>query len=535
MKNMRIKKDTALKTETQPRDDHQVTLIVELETEQMEGAKHRAARKISERKSIPGFRPGKAPYEVVVRSFGESVISEEAVDLLLDEVYPKALEEAKLEPAAAGSLEKVEDLDKKPKFTFTVPLAPTLNLDDYRKIRLPYDWKEPGEDKVEEAIIELRRMYAKTESVSRPIETGDFVMIDLKGVNAKASGNEAPAIDRPGLPVFVSDTEKGDEFPFRGFSKELIGLSGDENKSFNHKYEKVYKDENLQGKTIKFDIKVKMVRGSILPDLNDDFAKQVGPFDNLQALHDAVRANLATQSKAEYDDDYFAKLLEKIKEKATIKYPPQVLAHELEHVMEDLKSRLAEQGLDMAAYLKSREMDEEKFITEEARPIAVKRLERSLIMDELAKVEKIDVSREMLQSSFEQTWGEYQSTTGFKKSMRGKSQPPKQLMNAVAMESANRAYVQQTLNRLKDIATGQAPELPNEEINMPGARKSSKAGSKKRSKTTGVKVADKKTAASTSALSKTKKPAGSSKISVAVSPSPKRTTSPKGKNGDTQL
>ena len=88
-----------MKIETQPRDDHQVTLIVELEPEQMEGAKHRAARKISERKSIPGFRPGKAPYEVVVRSFGERVITEEAVDLLLDEVYPKALEEAKLEPA----------------------------------------------------------------------------------------------------------------------------------------------------------------------------------------------------------------------------------------------------------------------------------------------------------------------------------------------------------------------------------------------------------------------------------------------------
>jgi hypothetical protein len=88
----REKKDEALKIETQPRDDHQVTLTVEIEAEQMEGAKHRAARKISERKSIPGFRPGKAPYVVVVRSFGEAAISEEAVDLLLEEVYPKALE-----------------------------------------------------------------------------------------------------------------------------------------------------------------------------------------------------------------------------------------------------------------------------------------------------------------------------------------------------------------------------------------------------------------------------------------------------------
>jgi len=519
-----------LKIETQPRDDHQVTLIVELETEQMEGAKHRAARKISERKSIPGFRPGKAPYEVVVRSFGESVISEEAVDLLLDEIYPKALEEAKVEPAAAGSLEKVEDLDKKPKFTFTVPLAPTADLGDYRSIRFPYDWKEPGEDKTVEAIEELRRMYAKTESVSRPIEAGDFVMIDLKGVREKAAEGEAPAIDRPGLPVFIRDGEKDDEFPFKGFSKELVGLNVEESKSFSHKYGKDYKDENLQGHTIKFDAKIKMVRGSILPDLNDDFAKQAGPFENLKVLREAVKANLATQSKTEFDDDYFAKLMEKIKEKATIKYPPQVLDHELEHVMEDLKSRLAQQGLDMTAYLKSREMDEEKFVAEEARPIAVKRLERSLIIDELAKVEKIEVSKDILQSSFEQTWGEYQGDANFQKSMRGKSQPPKRLMNAVAMESANRAYIQQTLNRLKDIATGQAPELSlEEEMNKPTAKKSSKAAFPKSNKTAGVKALADKKAASTATSSKAKKPAESSKKLATRKPSPKETSSPKKK------
>jgi trigger factor len=484
-------KDNALKIETQPRDDHQVTLIVELETEQMEGAKHRAARKISERKSIPGFRPGKAPYEVVVRSVGESVISEEAVDLLLDEIYPKALEESKLEPAAAGSLEKVENLDKKPKFSFTVPLAPIVNLGDYRSIRLTYKWKEPGEDKVDEAVEDLRRMYAKTESVNRSIQPGDFVMIDLKGVKIKVAEGETPVIDRPGMPVFIRDIEKDDEFPYKGFSKVLVGLNNEDKKSFNHKYPKDYKDQNLQGQTVKFDLTVQMVRGSILPDLNDDFAKQAGPFENIQALRDAIKANLASQSKAEYDDEYFAKLMEEIKVRATIKYPPQVLNHELEHVMEDLKSRLSQQGLDMSAYLKSREMDEEKFIAEEARPIAVKRLERSLIVDELTKVEKIEVSRDILKSTFEQTWGEYQSNTEFQKTMKGKSQPPKQLMNAVAMESANRAYVQQTLNRLKEIAIGKAPELPStDEPKTVNTKKSSKTNiSKSRKIAQGTKKA----------------------------------------------
>jgi len=503
-----------LKIRTQPRDDHQVTLIVELDSEQLEGAKHRAARKISERKSIPGFRPGKAPYEVVVRSFGESVISEEAVDLLLDEIYPKALEESKLEPAAAGSLEKVEDLDKKPKFTFTVPLVPTTDLGDYRSIRMPYVWIEPGDEKTVEAVDELRRMYAKTESVSRPIEMGDFVMIDLKGVKVNANEDEPTAIDRPGLPVFVREAEKEDEFPFKGFSKELVGMIGEESKSFSHKYKKGYKDENLQGQTVKFDLKVKMVRGSILPELNDAFAKQVGPFENLEALREAVKANLATQSKAEYDDDYFTKLIEIIKEKAVIKYPPQVIDHEMEHVMENLKSRLAEQGMDMSAYLKSREMNEEKFISEEAKPIAVKRLERSLIMDQIAKAENIEVSRDLLQSSFEQTWGEYQGDAGFQKSMRGKSKPPKQLMNSVAMESANRAYIQETLNRLKDIATGQIPELPIEkETKKPAVKKSTKPPSPKSTKKVGIKTTGEKKASATSSLKETSTPKRKKKTS----------------------
>ena len=498
-----------MKIETQPRDDHQVSMIVELETAQMEGAKHRAARRISERKNIPGFRPGKAPYDVVVRSFGESVIVEDAVDLLLDEVYPKALEEAKLEPGASGSLEKVEDLDKSPKFTFIVPLAPKVELGDYRSIRLPYEWQEPGEDKLNESIEELRQMYAKTETVDRPIQKGDFVMIDLKGVKAKAVEGEAPLIDRPGLPIFIRTDEKAEEFPFPGFSNELVGLSVGENKSFNHKYKKDDKDETLQGQTIKFDVTVKMVRGSTLPELNDEFAKQAGPFENLQALREAIKANLDTQSKGQYDDDYFARLMEKIKEGAVIKYPPQVVDHEVEHVMEDLKSRLVEQNIDMATYLKSREMDEEKFVAEEARPIAIKRLERSLVMDEIAKLEKIEVSQEMLQSSFQQTWGEYQGDTGFQKMTRGKSQPPKQLMNAVAMESANRAYVQQTLNRMKDIAAGSAPELASEtssatesEGGQPVAKKTTT-----RKKATGDKKPASKTAPTVKASSKAKKAA----------------------------
>lgn len=481
-------------------------MTVTLETSQMESAKRRAARKISERRSVPGFRPGKAPYDVMVRSFGEGVIVEEAVDLLLDEIYPKALEESKIEPGASGSLEKMEDLDKEPKFIFTIPLAPKVVLGDYRSVRVPYEWKEPTDEDVTKSLDELRQMYAKTETVERPIQENDFVMVDVKGVRVKAVEGEAPSFERTGFPVFIRNLEKTDEWPFPGFSTELLGKSKDEVVIFSHKFPKDHSEENLRGQTVKFEVNIKMVRGSILPELNDEFAKQLGPFENVQALRDTLKANLASRSKADYDDEFYTKVLDAIKANTVINYAPQTLEHELEHVMEDITSRLAKQNMDMAAYLKSREMDEEKFKSEEAKPTAIKRLERSLLMDELAKSEKIEVSKEQLDSTFQQTWYEMAGSEDFKKYMRGKAQPPKQMMNAVAMESANRAYLQQTLERLKLIATGMSPE-PAEETpdgkTIPGPKPNKKASSTRKS--AGPKTP-------TSASSKTKKkPASNAK------------------------
>ncbi len=491
-----------MKIETQPREDHQVTLIVDIEPQRMEGAKHRAARQISERTKIPGFRPGKVPYDVAVRYLGEERIDQEAIDLLLDEIYPEVLKEAKVEPSGPGSLDEVKSLNP-PKFVLTVPLAPTVDLGRYRSIRLPYEWQEPDEDKVTEAVEELRRMYSKTETVERPIQEGDFVLIDLKGVKEKAAEGEAPIMDRPGYPVFIRPEPKEDDWPFPGFSKELVGLEKDAARTFSHKYEKDFKDESLRGLTIQFEIKVKIVRGATLPALDDEFAKMAGPFENLQALRDAVRANLSAQSKVEYDDTYFVQLMDKIKEKATIKYPPQMVDHELEHVMQDLTARLAEQGLDMEAYLKTRQMDQEKFAAEEARPAAVKRLERSLIMEEVMRKEKIEVNEEMLNSTFQQTWSEFRSSADFARLMKGKNNPPKRLLDAVAMESANRAITQRTLDRLKEIATGQAGEEPAAEAEKAagGRGKKTAAGTKKSdasAKKNAKQPAVKKTAGKTS-------------------------------------
>jgi trigger factor len=469
-----------LKIKTTPRDDHQVTLTVEVENDRLESARRRAARRISERKTIPGFRPGKAPYEYVVRHVGEAVVTEEAIDLLLDELYPQVLEEAGIEAGAAGSLEKIDGLNEnRPVFTFTVPLAPTVDLGDYRAVRLPYDWESPGEEQVEQALQDLRQMYGKTETVTRPIEKGDFVMIDLKGVKAGAAEDEPPALERQSLPIFVRPEPRDDEWPFSGFSQQLIGLKTDESKTFSHKFPKDHPEEALRGAKVEFTVTVKIVRGTILPELNDEFARAAGPFENLEALRDAVRASLASQLKAEYEDDYFEQVMEKIRAGATIKYPPQMVEHEIEDVLEDLQRRLAEQNMDLDTYFKMCETTRDQFIEEEVRPIAIRRLERSLLMDEIVRREKIKVSEEALNASFQENWESFSATEEFQKIMRGKSQPPKRLVEAVAMQAAGQAMAEQTLKRLKEIATGQADEAaeaPAEKASRP--RKTS-AGEKK--------------------------------------------------------
>ena len=169
-----------MKIETTTREDHQVTLTVELEDDRMEGAKKRAARQLAKRGKIAGFRPGKAPYDVIRRQYGDEAIIEGAVDILLEEVYPQALEESKLEPSGPGTLEKVESIEPT-KFIFVVPLKPEVELGEYRKIRLAYKWKKPKKKEVDAKLEELQKMYATTVEVKRPIEESDYVMTAVKG------------------------------------------------------------------------------------------------------------------------------------------------------------------------------------------------------------------------------------------------------------------------------------------------------------------------------------------------------------------
>jgi trigger factor len=427
-------------------ENHEAKLVVEVEPEKMEQYKRRAARKISERGKIPGFRPGKAPYQMVVLNYGEQAVLEQAIDFFVDAEYSNILKEAEVEPGASGSLESIDSLEP-PKLTFRVPLAPEVDLGDYHSIRMPYEWSAPAQEQVDKAIEDLRQMYASTENVEREVQEGDYVLVDLK--------SETTEMNRESFPAFVRTEERDSEWPYNGFAKELVGMKPGDTRTIKHTFPEDWDVEELKGKEVEIEATVKTVRAVTLPELDDEFAKTVGAGETLDELVETVKKDVEARSKADYDDKYFVDLIEKVKEGAAFKYHQHSIEHEGEHVLEDLGNRLAQQGMDMDTYFKVRNTTREQFIEEEVTPVAQKRFERSLILDEIVRREKLGVSDESLDAEFNQTLNSLVMQGLDMKKLRGGKKGQQQLAQAVAMESANRLLTRNALDLLKSIAVGE--------------------------------------------------------------------------------
>jgi len=455
-------------------------LTVEVEAELMEASKRRAARQLAQRGKIPGFRPGKAPYDVIVRYYGEGAIIEQAMDLLIDEIYPKALEQAEIKPAAPGSLEKIEGMDP-PKLIFKVPLAPEVDLGNYRALRVPYQWSAPGEKELNAALDDLRERYSVTETVERPIQVGDLVLADVKGalVEAKNDDDFSARLSRTGLALVIRQDKAEDEWPFRGFSKELVGLKSGESKTIQHKFSKQAEDEALRGQTAQFEVTVKAVRGMTLPELDDDLAKMTGQFDTLEELKAGLMAGLMLRSQEDYDNQYYNDLINKIREGATVKYPPQLVEEEIQNLVDDLRAHMEEQGIDLEAYLKMQNTDLPTFTEKEVKPIAMRRLERTLILEKLAEVEDIQLDTKSLQDEFDQTFMELQQYVGFDiEKVEGGKKGQQKVAESIAMASARRLLTRRTFERMKAIATGEFEREQAEAEKKPKEASTGKKSSK---------------------------------------------------------
>jgi len=286
--------------------DHQVKLTVSIPPEPLEEAKRRAARQIAKKVKIPGFRPGKAPYAVVLRSVGESAIFQEAVELLADETYPKVLDEAEIKPWGPGSLKDIPAQDPLT-FEFVVPLQPEVTLSDYRALRFPYELKATTEEEVEQAIEDLRDRHATYETImDRPAREGDQVSIRIKAERKTVAENQSLALinERDSeLTINAESDDTSKEWPFSGFSRRLVGLNPGDEINFDYTYPEDSTLENLRGVEAVFYVQVVAIKLRTLPEVNEEFLKSLGEFKDVDEFRGIVRQNLERQAKALYDRD----------------------------------------------------------------------------------------------------------------------------------------------------------------------------------------------------------------------------------------
>ncbi len=386
-----------LKIDTQELEDRQVELTVEVPEDRVTAAKRSSAKRLSKDTRIPGFRPGKAPYEVIVSKFGEEVIFDEALDILGQEAYRDALENAELDPYAPGSLEEVVSRDPLV-LRFTVPLVPEVELGEYREIRIPFEAPEVTDEAVESMLEELRQRQALIEPVERPAEDSDIVVLDIHGELIDEENDEdVELVKQEGISILLDEET---DFPFKGIYEHLLGIAEGDEKTVEHTFPDDYTSEDLQNKRASFQLKCGGVKSRLVPEWSDDLAQSVGEFEDLLDLRIKIRESLTEQATQEAESAYAEQVMESVMEGAQVTYPPMVLENEVDHLLRDLEMRLSSQNLAFDDYLKI-EGKTTAEIRDDLKPAAQERVSRGLVLGQVVEEENLKVSDEDIDEQIE--------------------------------------------------------------------------------------------------------------------------------------
>jgi trigger factor len=403
-----------------------------------------AARRLSEKYSIPGFRKGKAPYQLVLRQFGEEYVREAAVEELGQKVYEEALDQSDLEPYAPGSL---TDISFEPVvFKYTVPLKPEVELGNYRRVRLPYQMPDITDEAVEKAMEHLREHHAVLEPVERPAAMGDVITLDVSGKLTDVPEGEFLMNDE-GVSLLL-DPESA--WPIPGFSEALVGISAGEEREIDRTFPEDYANESLRNRPAHFLAKVSAVKSRYLPEWSDDFAKELGEYETLLDLRVDVRKQLQQNSERTYNSEYSESVRDIVTAGATAVFPPVLVEREIDNLADDLDKRLREQNLNLDDYLKIESRTRES-LRDDLRPRAIERLKRALVLGKVIEVEGLDLEEGAIEQRIQQM-----------SAMFGKDgdRIVKMLSTADNRRSiALDLLTDRAVERLVAIAKGEAPEV----------------------------------------------------------------------------
>ncbi len=436
-----------------------VALEIEVDDDRLEGAMNKAVNRISQQVRIPGFRPGKAPRNIVERHVGRGAILQEALDQLVPDAYTEAVQAEEIEVIDQPDIEltSTEPLA----FKATVAVRPTIDLNDYLDIRIPLPEAKVTDEDREDALTELRRRFAMLEPVDRGIEWGDTIRAD---VTVDIEGQDEPHVE--------TDAEfavrEGGVVSLPGFIEELVGLERGGPHEIKIKLEDDFQVEELQGKEAAYTVTIHEVKQELLPEPDDEFAQSLEEdFETLDALKERIAIDLQEQKENAVRDEYRNELVDLLVARATLDYPQVVVEREIDRLI-DVESNHAshtQEGLDQWLATTGQTLEELRARLADQADSAVR---RALVLGEFSATEEIAVADELIEEEMDRL---ISSMTG------GQEAPPEQaeaIRGMIDTEEGrssvqNQLLTRVALERLEEIAS--QPEEESEEAPARGRRR----------------------------------------------------------------
>lgn len=389
-----------MKTQVKKLPKNQTEITIELESSEVQGHLEKAASRLSSKSKIDGFRPGKAPFNMVKQKFGEGAILEEALNDIVSATYIEAVGKEKLDPIDMPKIDVVKLAPGNPViYKATVSLLPKITLGDIKKIKVEKKEVKSDEKKLDITLKQLAESRSFEKLVERDAKETDIVKVDMDILqdNVPVEGGGAK-----NHKIII-----GQPYYIPGFDKNLVGLKKGDKKDFDITFPKDHFNKNLAGKPVKCKIEVKNIYQREVPKIDDDFAKTLGKFKNLEELKKQIKSNLLEEAKMKEDQRQEIEILEKLIKESQIDELPQILIEEeTRKMIGELEGNLANQGIKLDDYLTHLKKTGED-IKKEFLPQATQRVKTALLIRQYATENKVAVSDKELDQEIEKMIAHY--------------------------------------------------------------------------------------------------------------------------------
>ncbi len=375
-------------------------LTIEVEAAAVEKAIQEAYMKQKGSISIPGFRKGKVPRQMIEKMYGTAVFYEDAANTLIQENYPAAVDESGIDIVSRPTVEVVQIESGKP-FIFTAEVAvrPEVKLGKYLGVQVTKIDTSVSDEEVEEALEKERNNNARTVSVTdRAVANGDTAVIDFEGFVDGVAFEGGKGENHP--------LEIGSHSFIDTFEDQLVGKNVGDEVEVNVTFPEQYQAAELAGKPAMFKVKINEIKAKELPELDDEFAQDVSEFDTLAEYKEDLKKNLAEKKENEAKRTKEDEAIQKIIDKSTMEIPEAMLETQCENMINEFAQRIAQSGLSMEQYMQFSGLTLDK-LKEQVRPEAETRIKSSLVLEQIAKDENIEVTDEEIDAEVEKMAAAY--------------------------------------------------------------------------------------------------------------------------------